>query len=39
VKLPFSILRSIDGKTTEEMLFDTIKLNPKIDAKKFDVSK
>jgi hypothetical protein len=39
VKLPFRIQRSIDGKTTEEMLFDTIKLNPKIDAKKFDVSK
>jgi len=39
VKLPFRIARSIDGKTTEEMVFDTIKLNPKIDAKKFDVSK
>lgn len=39
VKLPFRIQRSIDGKTTEEMVFDTIKLNPKIDAKKFEVSK
>ncbi|MCX6544962.1 MAG: hypothetical protein NTV05_11205 [Acidobacteria bacterium] len=39
VKLPFRIARSIDGKTTEEMLFDTIKLNPKIDAKKFEASK
>ena len=39
VKLPFRIQRSIDGKPTEEMLFDTIKLNPKIDAKKFEVSK
>jgi uncharacterized membrane protein YgcG len=39
VKLPFRIARSIDGKTTEEMVFDTIKLNPKIDAKKFEVSK
>jgi len=39
VKLPFRIMRSIDGKTTEEMVFDTIKLNPKIDAKKFEASK
>ena len=39
VKLPFRIVRSIDGKTTEEMVFDTIKLNPKIDAKKFEASK
>jgi len=39
VKLPFRIAKSIDGKTTEEMVFDTIKLNPKIDAKKFEVSK
>jgi hypothetical protein len=39
VKLPFRIQRSIDGKTTEEMVFDTIKLNPKIDAKKFEASK
>jgi hypothetical protein len=39
VKLPFRIAKSIDGNTTEEMVFDTIKLNPKIDAKKFEVSK
>ncbi|MCX6537798.1 MAG: hypothetical protein NT151_02505 [Acidobacteria bacterium] len=39
VKLPFKIQRSIDGKPTEEMLFDTIKLNPKIDASKFAVTK
>ena len=35
VKLPHRIQRAIDGKTTEEMVFDQFKVNPKIDAKKF----
>lgn len=39
VQLPHRIQRSIDGKPTEEMIFDTIKINPKIDPKKFQVSK
>jgi len=39
VQLPHRIQRSIDGKPTEEMIFDTIKVNPKIDAKKFQVTK
>jgi hypothetical protein len=39
VQLPHKIQRSIDGKPTEEMVFDTIKVNPKIDAKKFQVAK
>jgi len=39
VQLPHRIQRSIDGKATEEMIFDTIKVNPKIDPKKFQVSK
>jgi hypothetical protein len=39
VQLPHRIQRSIDGKPTEEMIFDTIKVNPKIDAKKFQVAK
>jgi len=39
VQLPHRIQRSIDGKPTEEMIFETIKVNPKIDAKKFQVSK
>ena len=39
VQLPHRIQRSIDGKPTEEMVFDSIKVNPKIDAKKFQVSK
>jgi hypothetical protein len=39
VLLPHRIQRSIDGKPTEEMIVDTFKVNPKIDAKKFQVSK
>ena len=39
VQLPHTIQRSVDGKPTEEMVFDTIKVNPKIDAKKFQVAK
>ena len=39
VQLPHTIQRSIDGKPTEEMIFDTVKVNPKIDAKKFQVAK
>jgi hypothetical protein len=35
VLLPHRIQRSIDGKPSEEMVFDQIKVNPKIDAKKF----
>ena len=39
LKLPFMIQRAIDGKTTEEMVFDSIKLNGKIDPKKFETAK
>ena len=39
VLLPHRIQRSVDGKTTEEMVFDQLKVNPKIDAKKFRPSK
>ncbi|MFO7691794.1 MAG: hypothetical protein R6V57_01795 [Vicinamibacterales bacterium] len=39
VQLPHRIQRSIDGKPTEEMIFDTVKVNPKIDARKFQTSK
>lgn len=35
VKLPFQIVRSIDGNTTEELTFEKFKLNAKIDEKKF----
>lgn len=39
LKLPHTMQRSIDGKPTEEMTFDSIKVNPKIDSKKFDITK
>jgi hypothetical protein len=39
VQLPHRIQRAIDGKPTEEMVFDTFKVNAKIDAKKFQVTK
>jgi hypothetical protein len=39
VQWPHRIQRSIDGKPTEEMIVDTIKVNPKIDAKKFQAAK
>ena len=39
VQLPHRIQRAIDGKPTEEMVFDTFKVNAKIDAKKFQATK
>ena len=39
MKLPFKLQRSIDGKPTEEMTLERIKINQKIDPKKFEVSK
>jgi hypothetical protein len=39
VKLPFKLQRSIDGKPSEEMTLEKIKINQKIDPKKFEVSK
>lgn len=39
VKLPFKLQRSIDGKPTEEMTLEKVKVNQKIDPKKFEVSK
>lgn len=39
VMLPHRIQRSIDGKTNEEMIFESFKINPKIDAKRFQISK
>lgn len=39
VRLPHRIQRSIDGKTTEEMEFDALKVNAKIDARTFEPSK
>lgn len=39
IRLPHRIQRSIDGKPTEEMIFESVKVNAKIDAKKFQVTK
>ena len=39
VKLPFKLQRSIDGKPSEEMTLEKIKINQKIDPKKFEVTK
>jgi hypothetical protein len=39
VKLPFKLQRSIDGKPSEEMTLEKVKINQKIDPKKFEVSK
>jgi hypothetical protein len=39
VRLPHRVQRSIDGKLTEEMQFESFKVNRKIDAGTFDPSK
>jgi hypothetical protein len=39
IKLPHKLQRSIDGKPTEEVTFDKVKVNGKIDASKFTVTK
>ncbi len=39
VQVPHRLQRSIDGKPTEEITFEKVKVNAKIDAKKFTVTK
>ena len=39
LQLPTRIQRMIDGKPTEELSFEKIKVNPKFDSKKFEVTK
>ena len=39
IKLPHTLQRSIAGKPTEEMTFEQFRINPKIDARKFEVTK
>jgi len=39
VKMPSHIQRSIDGKPADELALEKIKINPKIDPKKFDTVK
>jgi hypothetical protein len=37
IRVPFTLQRSIDGKPTEELTFDKVRINGKIDARAFDV--
>lgn len=39
LKLPHALQRSIDGKPTEQMSFEQFRINPRIDARKFEVTK
>jgi len=39
LKLPFRIRRSVGGETVEETTFDAIKINAKIDPRKFEAPK
>ena len=39
VMVPFRLQRSIDGKPNEEISLDKVKVNARVDAKKFTVSK
>lgn len=39
IKLPFKIQKSIDGNPSEEVTLEKIEVNPKIDPKKFEVTK
>ena len=39
VMLPHRIQSSVDGKPTEEITFEKVKVNQKIDPKRFAVSK
>jgi hypothetical protein len=39
VQVPHRLQRSVDGKPTEEVTFDKVKVNAKIDAKKFAIAK
>jgi hypothetical protein len=39
IKVPTRIVRSVDGRTTEELTLEKIKVNPKIDASRFQTTK
>ncbi len=39
LKVPFRLQRSIDGKPAEEVTLEKVKINGKIDPKKFDTVK
>ncbi len=37
IMVPHKLQRSIDGKPTEELTLETVKINGKVDPKKFEV--
>jgi hypothetical protein len=39
VKFPFRLRRAIGGETIEETMFDRVRINAKIDPRKFEVQK
>ncbi len=39
LKLPFRLRRAIAGETIEETTFDRVRINTKIDPRKFDMQK
>jgi hypothetical protein len=39
IKSPFTISRSVDGQPQDALTLEKVKVNPKIDAKKFEISK
>jgi predicted thioesterase len=39
MKWPFRIRRAVGGQTIEETTFDRVRINTKIDAKKFEAPK
>lgn len=39
MKFPFRLRRAIAGETIEETTFDRIRINPKIDPRKFEVQR
>lgn len=39
IRMPSRLVRTVDGRTTEEIVFDRIRINSRIDPKKFQPSK
>jgi predicted thioesterase len=39
MKFPFRIRRAVGADTVEETVFDRFRINPRIDARKFEVPK
>jgi len=39
VKFPFTLSRAVDGQLQESLTLEKVRINPKIDPKKFEISK